>query len=240
MKIISFDIWGDYGHFRKYYTTSSPLTFSFPPPSTIRGILGSIFGVNQKDEYLRIFSHDVCKVSLRIINPIKKVRIGINLINTKDNKWTLYRSKYHDPRTQIKFEFLKDPHYRIYIFHKDENIFKNIVSLLKEHRSIYTVSLGLSELLADFKYIGEYEGAMMSSTEKIDISTPIVLNNLINGEFEIENEKKYCKEKLPIKMTQERIVEEYSDIIFELQGNSMKARLKEFCKLDNGENIAFF
>ncbi|MDI3478645.1 MAG: CRISPR-associated protein Cas5h, partial [Thermoanaerobacterium sp.] len=32
MKSLIFDIYGDFGHFKKYYTTSSPLTFSFPPP----------------------------------------------------------------------------------------------------------------------------------------------------------------------------------------------------------------
>ncbi|MFB3896899.1 MAG: CRISPR-associated protein Cas5, partial [bacterium] len=34
MKILVFDIWGDLGHFRKFYTTTSPLSFSFPPPSS--------------------------------------------------------------------------------------------------------------------------------------------------------------------------------------------------------------
>jgi len=53
MKVLVFDIWGDYGHFRKFYTTTSPLTFSFPPPPTIAGILGAIYGTDKKtNEYL--------------------------------------------------------------------------------------------------------------------------------------------------------------------------------------------
>ena len=51
MKSLIFDIYGDFGHFKKYYTTSSPLTFSFPPPPTIKGMLGAIGGIS-KTEYL--------------------------------------------------------------------------------------------------------------------------------------------------------------------------------------------
>jgi len=55
MKVLVFDLFGDFAHFRKYYTTTSPLTFSFPPPPTIAGILGAIYGAS-KEEYLDIFS----------------------------------------------------------------------------------------------------------------------------------------------------------------------------------------
>ena len=92
MKVLFFDIWGDYGHFRKFYTTTSPLTFSFPPPSTIAGILGAIYGAT-KDEYLKIFSSDRCKTALKIISPVKKVRMVINLINTNDNTGILLKRK---------------------------------------------------------------------------------------------------------------------------------------------------
>lgn len=50
MKVLAFDIWADYAHFRKFYTTTSPLTFSFPPPPTIAGILGAIYGTEKKLE----------------------------------------------------------------------------------------------------------------------------------------------------------------------------------------------
>jgi len=239
MKVLVFDIWGDYGHFRKFYTTSSPLTFSFPPPSTISGILGAIFGVG-KDEYLRVFSLDRCNIALKIMNPVKKVRMGLNLINTKGGYWTLYGNKYHEPRTQIRTEFLKDPYFRIYFAHENEKIFKTITELLKEHKSTYTVSLGLSELLADFKYVGEYDSETRSDDELVELQTPVTENELIKNGLEIESDKKYFKEKMPIKMNQERIVEKYDDVIFEPDGKTIKAKVKNYCRLENGENITFF
>jgi CRISPR-associated protein Cas5h len=239
MKVLVFDVWGDYGHFRKFYTTTSPLTFSFPPPSTIAGILGAIYG-SGKDEYLKVFLHDKCKIALKIVNPVKKVRMGINLINTKGGYWTLYSNKYHEPRTQIRTEFLKDPYFRIYSTLENEKIFKVIKDHLKEHKSIYTVSLGLSELLADFKYIGEYDSEAKSDNGLVELQSPVTESKLLQDGLEIESGKKYFKEKMPIKMNQERIVEKYDDVIFEPDGNTIKAKVKDYYRLENGENITFF
>ena len=239
MKVLVFDIWADYGHFRKFYTTTSPLTFSFPPPSTIAGILGAVYGAG-KEEYLNIFSLDKCNIAIKIVNPVKKVRMGINLINTKGGYWTLFSNQYHEPRTQIRTEFLKEPHFRIYFTHENEGIFKALVSLLKEHKSTYTVSLGLSELLADFKYIGEYDSETKSDSKSVVLQTPVIQSNLIQDGLEIETNKKYFKEKMPILMNQDRIVEKYDDVIFEPDGKTIKAKVQIYFKLENGENITFF
>lgn len=243
MKVLVFDLWGDYGHFRKFYTTSSPLTFSFPPPSTVAGILGAIFGA-RKEEYLKIFSPDNCGIALKIVKPIKKVRMGLNFINTKGNYWTpvlkITPKSTHEPRTQIRTEFLKDSYFRIYFIHEDKKILFRLAKLVEEHKSIYTVSLGLSELLADFKFIGIYDTEKISDGLAVEIDTPIVASNLIPNRFEIEPEKKYFKEKMPIIMNPKRIIEKYDDVIFESQGKTIKAQLNTYYKLENGENIAFF
>lgn len=244
MKVLVFDIWGDYGHFRKFYTTSSPLTFSFPPPPTIAGMLGAIYGTDKNiNEYLREFGSSRCKIALQILNPVKKVRMGLNLLETKGTNLKLPMSdKNLAPRTQIRTEFLKDPRFRIYVSHGDDNIFDRLSENIKKHRSFYTVSLGLSELLADFKYIGVYSAVNVNnnSSEAVGLSTPVMVDNLIEDGLEIETGKKYFKEKIPIVMNQDRVVEKYEDVIFEPDGKIIKARAKNYCRLENGENIAFF
>ncbi|NLJ37176.1 MAG: CRISPR-associated protein Cas5, partial [Candidatus Atribacteria bacterium] len=112
MKYLAFDIYGDYAHFKKFYTTSSPLTFSIPPPPTIGGMIAAICGIDKKN-YLDILSFTKCQYAIRILNPIHKVRMGLNHINTKGNAWQLISKKNHEPRTQIRTEFLKSPRYRI-------------------------------------------------------------------------------------------------------------------------------
>ena len=98
MKCLVFDIKGDYGHFKKYYTTSSPLTFSIPPRTTVSGMIGALIGLD-KEEYLKYFSKEDAKIAIQINSPINKTRISYNLINTKTAK--MY-SKIKD-RTQVTF-----------------------------------------------------------------------------------------------------------------------------------------
>jgi len=242
MKILVFDIRGDFAHFKKYYTTSSPLTFSFPPPPTIAGILGAFYGTDKNyNEHLKVFGNNKCRIALRILNPVKKLRMGINLLETKGTNLKLPMSdKNLAPRTQIRTEFLKDPSFRIYIQHEDNQIFEGLCKNIMEHKSVYTVSLGLSELLAGFKYIGKFNFDEISTSETVELNTPITMNNLIPEAIEIESGKKYFKEKMPMEMTPERVVIRYDDVIFEPDAKTIKARIKTFCRIENGESIAFF
>lgn len=239
MKVLIFDIYGDYGHFKKFYTTSSPLTFSFPPPPTVQGMLGAICGID-KSGYLEVFSRARCKIALGLRGPVKKVRMGINHINTKGNHWTPVKKKYHEARTQIRTEFLKDPAYRLYVHHRDELIFNTLLKNVREHKTVYSLSLGLSELLADFQYVD------LSEVKEITGSGPVSLNSVLPvpamEEYGmcIEEGKKYFKEKIPVEMTAGRVVENYEDVIFEARGQTMKAAVKKYWETEKGDKIVFF
>ena len=41
-RVLVFDIWGDFAHFRRFETTTSPLTYPFPTGSAIAGYLAAI------------------------------------------------------------------------------------------------------------------------------------------------------------------------------------------------------
>ncbi|MGB9730752.1 MULTISPECIES: type I-B CRISPR-associated protein Cas5b [Calditerrivibrio] len=242
MKVLVFDIWGDYGHFRKFYTTSSPLTFSFPPPPTIAGILGAIYGTDKNtNEYLEIFGTNKCMIALRILNPVKKVRMGLNLLETKGTNFCRPMSDGNfAPRIQIRTEFLKDPRFRIYVSHKDDKVFDRLSEIIELHQPYYTVSLGLSELLADFKYVGVYQAEIITSSEAAELSTTVLVDNLIKDGLEIETGKKYFKEKIPMVMNKDRVVGKYDYVVFEPDGKKIKARVKTYYRIENDENIAFF
>ncbi len=238
MEVLIFDIFGDYAHFKKFYTTSSPLTFSFPPPPTVKGILGAISGVD-KSKYLDTFSSEQCYIAIRILAPVEKIRMGINLINTKGNFWQPVKRGTHEARTQIRTEFLKHPAYRVYFMHKDQNLMKGLKNMLQFHRTVYTVSLGLSELLADFKYIN-----LLKVTENeggyTDITTIIPLSLIDKNGITFEERKKYFRERIPVDMAQDRVVKRYEDALIEITGKTIKVKLKKYWQTENGECITFF
>ena len=231
-KVLVFDIWGEYAHFRKYYTTTSPLSYSIPPRTAVTGFIGAILGLG-KEKYLKHFTKKQAFIAVRLLNPVKKVRISENLIDTENVK----RMHLIKNRTQIRFEFIKDPKYRLYFYHTDEGLYALTKNLLADHKSIYTPYLGISEHIANFEFIGEINTQKRFSEDfvEVDSAIPEDPTNKIGFETNLE----YFSETMPIEMDFDRTVVEYKNIMFERNGHRIKAKLKEFWELDNGERIVF-
>lgn len=240
MRTLIFDIWGDFGHFKKFYTTSSPLTFSFPPPPTILGMVAAIVGLD-KEEYLGVMNRANFKVAVRILEPVQKIRMGLNHINTKGNLWIPIKKKNHDPRTQIRTEFLKNPCYRIYATSGDKELYEQLKEFLVDHKTYFTLSLGLSELLANYCFVGEAEiSEVEGGKREREILSVVPLSNFKKKEIYMESNKKYFKERIPIAMTRDRIVTKYEDIVFEAGGQGIKGCLRKFWVDEKGEAVYFF
>ena len=229
--VLVFDLWGDMGHFKKPYTITSPLSFAFPPRPTVAGIISAIIGLG-KNEYADLFPKKDAHIGLRILNPVKKMRISQNLIDTKKAK--LF-SKIKQ-RTQIRIEYLKDPKYRIYFHHEDKDIFDRLRSFLKRHESVYTISLGLSELLANFQYIGELEIKKKTNGSLLEFDS-IAPDSRVEVEF--EEGKEYFSATIPLEMGSDRIVTEFGTVLYERNGKALLAKTESFFELEDGEKIFF-
>jgi len=238
-KIVIIDIWGEFAHFRKGYTSTSPLTYPFPTRTSLAGLISSIIGL-KRDSYYELFNKENSSLALQIINPIRKIRITQNLIDTKTGFY-LWDNK--GLRTQIQFEYLKNPYYRLYIWLKDKDIFNNLIELLKEHKSIYTPYLGISECLLNFNYLGIFNVEQnISNNNAVEIFTVIK-----NGEIkiELESDMKYGRIKIPGFMDNNRVVKEFVELIYEEDGKPIKIKGEYYKVIDFFEgnknvNIIFF
>jgi len=233
MKVLAFRIFGDLAHFRKFFTTSSPLTFSFPPPPTIRGIVGAIMGFG-KDKYLEETKY--LWIGIKIDKPLKKIRMGLNLVDTKN--YPIFKPPWKRPkskaiqRTQVKVEFLKDVSFTVYLYSEDE-LTQKLYSLVKEHKTHYTVSLGLSELLADSELVGIFEAEKAKSSEYVNSVVPV---NVVK-ELNLERPQKLGKERIPVHMDVDRKVLKYEDVIFSMEGKPIYGTITKVYKLSNGEVV---
>lgn len=232
-KVIVLDVWGDYAHFKKIYTTSSPLTYSFPPRTAISGLIGAIIGLD-KEDYFRHFLRKDARIGCKIIKPIKKIRIGENHLNA-DNIKNMHLIKNRNPTRR---EFVKDPKYRIYFSHSDETIYDNLKALLSNHQSIYTPCLGLSQLICNFSYVGEF-GLRSLGEGSHAIGSVVPGKCIISPEF--EEGKEYFSETLPNEMNDGREVTDYREILFERNGKEIKAKARDLWEVENDEHerIAF-
>lgn len=230
-RVIVLDVWGDYAHFRKIYTTSSPLTYSFPPRTALSGLIGAIVGLD-KEDYFRHFLRKDAEIGCKILKPIKKVRIGENLINTK----SAIQMHLIKNRNQIRVEFVKDPCYRIYFTHTDEALYNNLKSLLANHQSVYTPCFGLSQLICNFRFVGEF--GLKSHGEDLQTIDSVVPGRcLISTEFEMG--KEYFSETLPNEMNESRVVTDYNEILFERNGKGITAKARGIWEVGNGDRIVF-
>ena len=237
MKCLVFDIYGDYGHFRKFYTTSSPLTFSIPPRTSVSGMIAAIIGLD-KEEYPKYFSKKSAKIAVRINTPINKGRISYTLIDTKkcrSNKGVTYLNELHG-RTQVTFEILKKPSYRIYFCHDDEDIYLKVKSYLEKSKNYYTVSMGLSEFIAEYNYIGEIDLEFVTNDDFVSIDTVINFNE--NMEIKFEPDKEYFKDTFQNEMNTDRVVTEYAKVLFERQGLPITCKTNYY-RGSEGEKIVF-
>lgn len=232
-KIIVFDVWADYAHFKKYYTTTSPLTFSFPPRTTITGLIGAIIGLD-KTEYIQYFTKEEAKIALRILNPIKKTRVAMNLINTKFSMNIIHS------RTQIRLELLKDAKFRIFFQHSNNDIYQRVLEFLRAHKSVYTPCLGLSEHIANFKFQGEVTCEEKHSSDYISIDSVISTPNGQELPIDFEKGFEYFQETIPIVMDSSREVTEYSMVTIERNGRPIRARVGTYWELGTNERISFF
>ncbi|MCW3135153.1 MAG: type I-B CRISPR-associated protein Cas5b [Methanophagales archaeon] len=223
--VLIFDVWGNYAHFRRFYTTTSPLSFPIPPRTALCGLISAIIGKEKEDnEYLKYFTLEKASIGLRLLNPVKKVMIGENLIHTKSAKGP--GMNLITERTQISFEFLKDQRYRIYFHHTDEDLYQKLKKNLISHKSVYTPCLGLSENIANFEFVGEFKVKSETTDEYVQINSVLPTGKIaekkgINFNFEGE----YFSIRVPIELNLDRVVTKYSDIFFERTGKPVEAKL---------------
>jgi len=238
-RLVIFDVWGELAHFRRFFTTSSPLTFSFPPPTTVRGIVGAILGLS-KNEYIEITNK--LKVGISLLSPIKKVRLGLNFIFTKGSSGkfepTLFKDKKQGKsvRTQVHAEFLKDAKYRIYLAGDDE-LLDSLLNYLPYRKTEYTVSLGLSECLANFRFVGEFEAKQLEKAQQVRSVIPVKhIENL-----DLNTPLKIAKERVPVVMNCDRTVLHYEDVAFEANGRKITGEFSNVYRVKElRENIYLF
>jgi CRISPR-associated protein Cas5h len=242
METIVFDIWGDYGHFRVPYTTSSPITFPFPPKSSIYGIIGAILGY-EKESYLREFNKEKWLFSVSLKKPVVKIHIPENFISTKKAKMFARMSARESCRSQINMEFLKEPFFRIYVTTSDKEAMKKLYTMLEAHQTEYTVSLGISECIANFKLIGQFEALKKISNVYINIDPVLPLkSNIENNSINlVQEDKKFIKVHMPAELSEDRELLKSMDFIVETNAKTVSIKNMEYYEIPElRENIVLY
>jgi CRISPR-associated protein Cas5h len=230
-KVIGFDIWGRYAHYKKIFATTTALTYPIPVKTAVYGMIGAIIGLEKEDNhYLSYFKPGQCKIGIQIMKPLLFQRINTNL------RAVFGRMKESDNRKPTLVEYVKNPRYRIYITHQDAFIMDEIRMRLQEKECIFTPTLGLANLLANFSMVGEWDINWQSNQKPVQIHSVIPRRALVklnpdkafspgNYIFEVS--------EYALEMDEKREVTDRDDIILDQKGLPIHAQVTEFIEISH-------
>ncbi|NRB54018.1 MAG: type I-B CRISPR-associated protein Cas5 [Saprospiraceae bacterium] len=235
-EFLLFELSGEYGHFRKYNTTSSPLTYSIPTRLAVVGILGAVLGIEREigpgvypsgsTPLHEIFTREKTQLAIQVVNPIQKVNVGFNLLDTGKSATSFFNIQH---RTQIEFELLKHPKYRIFFTHADASIYEDLAVRLRKMRHYFTPYLGLSQFTASLEWLGKEKltARQLSSSATIETHSAINMSQLAPGEEVVfHSNTYYTMDNLPMAMRMDRTVTEYGEVLIERNGQPITLHTK--------------
>ncbi len=247
-EILIFDISSEYGHFRKYNTTTSPLTYSIPTRTAIAGMLGAMLGMEREiraETYpdgavpvQEFFSKQNADIAIQILNPVKKENVAVNLINTKTSFYDLSRAG----RTQIKFELLRDAKFRIFLSLANRDTFDELTGRLKYKRHHFSPYLGLAQLTATVDFVEKNVARFKEnkSDKFVEIITAINLSKIkAENPVDFDYSAMYSANNMPVEMNRLREVQEYSEVLIEKNGLPVKVKAEDYYFVKNHGNIIF-
>lgn len=232
--LIVFDLCGPMAHFRKYYTNSSSLSYSFPPRTTLMGVVAAILGW-ERDSYYEKLGPDAGRFAVATKVPVRKIMQTVNYVRTKEGDLR----KFHEgvPGTQIPMEILlpglghRKLVYRIYFTHKDKGILDELEEWLQKGSSYYPLYLGISEFLASPRLV-----ARLGKDKIISLSPGIFqpVTSVCNADL-IEavdfqpgaGDLQYIREKAPLSFGAGREIRPPASFIYEKNQRPLWAKFRE-------------
>lgn len=234
-KVVVFDIWGNYAHFKKIYATTSAVSYMIPTKTALYGYVGAVLGLG-KNEYLSHFQNKSCLLGLRVQKPIIMQRINTNL------RPSLGRLNPNDNRKPTTMEYVYEPKYRVYFMHKCSDMTEGLNERLKNRQPVYTPTLGLANLISSFEWVSTYETEPVYPIQSISIHSVVPRKKLIRFDEKslFENSNEIVEQSLyAVEMDTERNVTERDDILLDRKANPIQTFVHDYYPIGE-ENVVLF
>jgi len=240
-KLLIFDIKGPVAHFRKFYTNSSSLSYTFPPRTTITGLIAGMLG-RSRDSYYEELSSKQCKIAISVKTSLRKVMQTVNYIRTK----SLGELNLSAGHTQVPLEILlpsqgsEELKYRIYFYHNNK-IMWDLKEILKSGEFVYPPYLGISEFLAKVNFVDfikrKHISKFSNSKVPVEIATVVNVEQIPKGGLIFEPNPgkflQYVKERMPLEFDSERKLRKGASFIYEKNQHKIKLKIKgDYYKID--------
>lgn len=238
MMFLIFDVSGDHAHYRKYNSTSSPVTYSIPTRTATMGMVAAILGYDY-NEYTEKLNSKNFQCAIQIKNAIKKKFHGYNILqgdNFRDNSI----------HSQVAYEFIESPKYRIYVTMNDETLDELRDRIIQKNYH-YSPYLGLAFMHANIEYVGyeDFYEVNNINSDLIPILTAINIEKNPIRDWDKNYSAHYVLDNMPIEIKTDNIgkivnkhVTKYAEVLTEINSNLLVVNIEKYLKSDEyGYNI---
>lgn len=249
MEVVIFHLKGKMGHFRRYYSNSSALTYTIPPRTTLAGIMAGLLGY-ERDTYYEDFSLEQCHIAVASCQPLKKIMQKLNLLMIKSAN-DLNGSKEHHSQTATELLIPQDIcngyiDYKVWFSHNNPEIMNKLKKLIGNNDGSYlskgiALALGSAQNLGWIEFENTCNGIFIDEESCISIDSVIPTNKI--GELSLTDITNYTliKEEVPLEFDVERKMTSKgkNHMLINLEPQAIVAKVSDYIKLDNGENITW-
>ncbi|OIN58032.1 hypothetical protein BLX24_15990 [Arsenicibacter rosenii] len=165
------------------------------------------------------------------------MNIGFNLLDTGNSFFEIKKSG----RTQIEFELLKNPAFRVFVQHQDTALFDKLADRLVNVAHHFTPYLGLSQFTATLKnavVCPVKQGSGLGG--KISIQSAVNLSKLTaNPPIEFSQTAHYYVDTMPIELSRDRVVTRYGEVLVDADGKAVSVYTDHWFETPDFGNILF-
>lgn len=239
--VLVFDVEGDMALFRKPYTTTSMVSYPFPPPTALAGLIAAIVGINHnasevaKNAQFWDFMQDM-QVAVSLRSPIRWMNTAVNLM-----KYKTTNAANMSEHIQVKHQLVKNPCYRVYV--RGGNLYTQLKKYLERNEFVYTPYLGSAYALADIYYQGEYQEKTVDNNAGFHTLLPAYEG----VEVDVVRSGSIFSETIPARMSSQRRLMETVMVYYTRSDKENEAPLiflRQQGQLEtseiNGERVAWF
>jgi CRISPR-associated protein Cas5h len=153
LKIVSFDLEGDFAAFRDPSVTSNQTVSTIPPKSALIGLIGALIGLERSNSINELYCQDY-------LDLLRDSFVGIKVRNSprKVSFFTNHRSLKEAKTKPFKTELLVSPSYTIYVKSR-EDIIQKLLDVLEERSFKYCPTLGHAYCLARIPSYQDHEAS---------------------------------------------------------------------------------
>jgi len=136
LKVISFELGGDFAAFRDPSVTTNQTVYLIPSKTQLVGMLGALIGIERGHEMKELYSKE-------FVEFLAETKIGIKVKNEPDkiSFFTNHRSLKEPKIKPVKSEVLWNPKYTIYV-QTNETLYERLKSALENNEFKYSPFLG--------------------------------------------------------------------------------------------------